>query len=340
MPQPFRIAIVGCGKIASAHAQAIVSSELTELTALVDPAVDRAAALASRVGVTPRLAARFDDVLTAVDGVIIATPNFTHADLAVQCLDRGIATLIEKPISVSVTDGERICTAAERAGTVVAVGYVTRFRDNVRLMARLLRDRRFGTVRRFAYQFGSRGGWAPVSGYNLDRAATGGGVLVVTGTHFLDRMLDWFGYPSSVSLADDSAGGPEANAVATFKFDRDTGVVRGMARFSKTVTLDAGVVVETDAGIVLLKDRTDAPVTFRPHDDAGVEQLFVPRGKTDAPGTEFVRQLEDFVGAVRGGRPPLVSGRQGLQSMRLIEDLYSRRMPLTETPDHVSLESH
>jgi predicted dehydrogenase len=339
MAQLFRTAIVGCGKIANAHAQAILASPMTELTALVDPAADRAQALAARYGVAPRIATAIDDVLPHVDGVVIATPNFTHASLAVTCVQRGVATLIEKPLAVSAAEGERICEAAEAAGVMVAVGYVTRFRDNVRLMARLLRDGAFGDVRRFAYQFGSRGGWAPVSGYNLDRAASGGGVLVVTGTHFLDRMLDLFGYPSSLQLADDSDGGPEANAVATFTFDRERGPVRGMARFSKSVALDAGLVVETASGVVILKDRPDAPVTFRPHDDPSVEQLFVPRASPDSGRSEFVRQLEDFVESARTARTPHVSGRQGLQSMRLIEDLYRHRVPLAPAAGSVSLGS-
>lgn len=339
MAQSFRMAIIGCGKIANAHAQAIVASPMTELIALVDPAADRAQALAARYGVTPRIATDIDDVLSHVNGVVIATPNHTHADLAVKCLQRGVSTLIEKPLAVSVAEGERICQVAEAAGVIVIVGYVTRFRDNVRLMARLLRDGTFGNVQRFAYQFGSRGGWAPVSAYNLDRAATGGGVLVVTGTHFLDRMLDWFGYPSTVRLADDSEGGPEANAVATFTFDRDRGPVRGMARFSKSVTLEGGLVVETENGVVILKDRPDAPVTFRPHHDASVDQLFVPRTAADASRSEFLRQLEDFVESTRTGRMPLVSGRQGLQSLRLIEDLYRHRVALAQTAATVPVES-
>jgi len=340
MTRAFRMAIVGCGRIASSHLQAIVASPLTELAALVDPTVDRAQALAARYGVAPKTTASVEDLLSQVDGVVIATPNDTHADLAVTCLKAGVSTLIEKPLAASVNEGERICRAAEDAGVALAVGYVTRFRDNVRLVARLLRDGTFGNVRRFAYQYGSRGGWAPLSGYNLDRAASGGGVLVVTGTHFLDRMLDWFGYPSRMRLADDAEGGPEANAIATFVFDTDRGSIRGHARFSKSVALEAGLVVETENGVLILRDRPDAPVTFRPHHDSSVEQLFVPRAAVGG-GTEFMRQLEDFVESARTGRTPLVSGRQSLESLRLIEDLYRHRVPLAlaAATDIVPVES-
>jgi predicted dehydrogenase len=102
-----------------------------------------------------------------------------------------------------------------------------------------------------------------------------------------------------------------------------------MARFSKSVALDAGVVLETDGGIVLLKDRPDAQIVLRPTEDSRIERIIVPRpvAGADARG-ELLMQLEDFVMAARDGRAPAVTGRQGLMSLRLIEDLYGRRAPL------------
>jgi predicted dehydrogenase len=328
----FRLAIVGCGRISAAHALAAVASPSVELTALVDPVEQRARALAERVGARPLIATSIRELHGRVDGVVIATPNHTHADLACECLAAGFHTLIEKPLAVSVAEGERILRLAAETGRVVAVGYVTRFRENVRLMASLLRRGHFGDVRRFAYQFGGRGGWAPLSAYNLDRRLTGGGVLVVTGTHFLDRMLDWFGYPDEVELADDSLGGPEANAVATFRFARGHAApLVGMARFSKSVALERGMVLDTTRGVVVLGDQPDAPIVLRPHETPGIETVVRARleGPLVARPSEFQQQLEDFIQACRGG-VPAVSGEQGLLSLRLIEALYARRRSLPE----------
>jgi len=332
MSRPFRLAIVGCGRISGAHALAAIASPSIELAALVDPVEQRAQSLAERVGASPLIATSIPELRGRVDGVVIATPNHTHAELACECLAAGVHTLIEKPLAASVADGERILRVASDTQRIVAVGYVTRFRENVRFMADLLRRGHFGEVRRFAYQFGSRGGWAPLSAYNLDRRLTGGGVLVVTGTHFIDRMLDWFGYPDEVELADDSLGGPEANAVATFRFRRVGGTpLTGVARFSKSVALDAGVVLDTARGMVVLADRPDASIVVRPHEAPGLETVVRPRleGPSLARTTEFGRQLEDFVRACRGG-VPAVTGEQGLLSLRLIEALYARRRPLPE----------
>jgi UDP-N-acetylglucosamine 3-dehydrogenase len=61
---------------------------------------------------------------TAVDGVVIATPAASHAELALPYIERGIATFIEKPMVTSVADAERIRTAAAASGALVFVGHI------------------------------------------------------------------------------------------------------------------------------------------------------------------------------------------------------------------------
>jgi predicted dehydrogenase len=199
-------------------------------------------------------------------------------------------------------------------------------------MGDLLRREHFGRVHRFAYQFGSRGGWAPMSGYNLDLKTAGGGVLMVTGTHFIDRMLDWFGYPVRSQLHDDSLGGPEANAVATFEFAHPRGPIAGTVRFSKAVGLEGGIVLETDEGIVVLRDKPGASIVVRSARTPELESALTMRRTSESPVSpgEFVQQLDDFVAAARTGAPPMVSGRSGLASLRLLEELYRNRKPLPE----------
>lgn len=328
----FRAGIIGCGRIANAHVQAMLACPDVELVALVDPAQGRAAALGEKYGTNAATHTSIGDALGDIDGAVIATPNHLHAAHAVQCLEAGVAVLIEKPLAASLADGVRIRDAAAAAGLVAAVGYVTRFNESNQLMRDLLRRDAFGRVRRFAYQFGTRGGWAPLSAYNLDRTTAGGGVLVVTGTHFLDRMLDWFGYPVRAELRDDSRGGPEANALALFEFDHPAGPIAGAVRFSKSVALEGGIVLDTEAGIVVLRDRPGAQVVIRSDKTPGLETVLRERPSHQAPARpgEFVLQLQDFVAAVRTGTPPMVSADGGVASLRLLEELYRQRRPLAD----------
>jgi predicted dehydrogenase len=327
--QPFRLALIGAGLITQeSHLPAALASPAVEVTAIVDPVVKRAAALAHAYGVSPRIAARVDDVLVEIDGAVIATPNDTHQAIAVRCLEAGVPVLIEKPLASAYQEGVAILAAAEANRRVVAVGYATRFRDEIQLLKDLLDERHFGAVRRFVHQFGTRGGWAPLSAYNLSRKAAGGGALVVTGTHFLDRMLHFWGYPDEALLEDDSRGGPEANCTARFRYSASGVPFGGVARYSKTARLPSGMVVETDRGYVILSDSDDAQIVFRSHAKPEIEVTVHRRGRP-APSPRpsvFQLQLEDFIDACRRYRPPRVDGRQGLESLRLLEQLYASRI--------------
>ena len=155
-------------------------------------------------------------------------------------------------------------------------------------------------------------------------------MLVTTGTHFLDRMLWWFGMPRSCELADDSLGGPEANAVARFRFERDGASFEGSARFSKTVRLPAGFVMDTERGRVLLREGDGELIQLRAADHPTVESLLREADRADDGLDMFARQLQDFATAIRTGRDPLVGVSQGIECARLVEPLYADRQPLDQ----------
>ena len=331
MPQPFRLALVGAGMVTrSSHLPAALTSDKVQVVALVEPMRQRAEELARWYGIAPAIVPQVQDVLGHIDGAVIATPNDTHMDIALTCLEAGVATLIEKPLASTYAEGEAIVKAGQASGTVVAVGYVLRFREDVLLLGDLLNVGYFGTVRRFAHQVGTRGGWAPMSSYNLSRQATGGGVLVVTGTHFLDRMLHFWGYPDDVAFADDAQGGPEANCIATFRYTATDTPCEGVALYSKTTELPGGLSIATDRGIVQVAELDKTDIIFRPYEHPQVEQVVRRCGPFSYPQemSLFQRQLEDFVNACQQGRSPMVDGRQGLLSLRLLEELYTRRQAL------------
>ncbi len=331
MPRELRLALIGAGQITEgSHLPAALASTKVRVAAIVDPVEARAAALARRFGITPRIAGDVASVAREIDGAVIATPNHTHKDVALTCLEAGVPVLIEKPLASSHADGLAILEAARRAGKTVAVGYCTRFRASTLLMKRLLEERFFGGVKRFYHQFGTPGGWAPLSNYILDRRSAGGGVLVVTGSHFLDRMLHFFGYPDRVAFADDGYRGPEANAIGSFHYSSGDTPLEGKVRYSKTTALPGGMVLETEAGIVSLADNDDADIILRPVRHVGLQEVI--RGdRLVASQDVFLAQLDDFAQSIVESTSPRVTGDQGLLSLRLIEELYNDR---TVLPDH------
>ena len=94
---PFRLALAGAGLIGKRHAELIRDSTECELCAIVDPAPG-AVTYASEQGV-PRYATLSElFAATRPDGVIIATPNSLHVANALDCIERGVPALIEKPV--------------------------------------------------------------------------------------------------------------------------------------------------------------------------------------------------------------------------------------------------
>jgi predicted dehydrogenase len=331
MSSKIRLALVGGGLITeSAHLPAALACPDAELAALVDPVLDRIDGLARRFGIAPRLARDVTEVLDRVDAAVIATPNDSHAPIALACISAGVPVLIEKPLAASLSDGRAIAEAARDKGVLVAPGYVTRFRPNLRMLKSLLDAGYFGRIRRFVHQFGTPGGWAPLSGYNLARASTGGGVLMVTGTHFIDRLLWFWGMPAAVSYWDDSRGGPEANCVARFRFEAGEGF-EGEVRYSKTVALPGALVIEADRGTVIVADTDDAEIVFRVRDEADLVHVLREAnsgGRTDQ--SPFDRQMCAFIAACRARDASAFSVEQAVDSLQLIERLYGCRQALVD----------
>jgi UDP-N-acetylglucosamine 3-dehydrogenase len=131
-----KIGVVGAGGWGKNHLR--VLSELEALAAFcdVDPEKLDFYAKKYRTHAYPRL----DDMLEneALDGVTICTPTTTHGAVAAKTLERGLDTFVEKPLTYTSREGERLVRLAAAQGVVLAVGYIERFNPAVTELARIL----------------------------------------------------------------------------------------------------------------------------------------------------------------------------------------------------------
>src|SRR5579884_725486 len=116
MPDTDRLAfgLVGCGTIASTHADALSSLGNASLVACCDIVPERAHAFAQRYGIaSEHTHARFSSFLEdpAVRAVTICTPSGTHAELGAASLQSGRPTVVEKPMDVSLSACDRLLRA-------------------------------------------------------------------------------------------------------------------------------------------------------------------------------------------------------------------------------------
>jgi predicted dehydrogenase len=116
------IVVIGAGVIGRKHAEIIQRSPFFILTGIAEP-TENGKNYAKDLGVPWYADAA--DLLDAVepDAAIIATPNETHREMALACIERSIPAILEKPIAGSLDDAAAIVAASERAGIPVLVGH-------------------------------------------------------------------------------------------------------------------------------------------------------------------------------------------------------------------------
>jgi len=123
---------------------------------------------------------------TKVDGVLIATPPTTHADLAVAAFAAGLAVYVEKPLAADEGDGQNIVDAWNRAGTIGMVGFNYRFNSVIRDLHRALAAGEIGPVVAARTQFGLVSDELPPW---KQKRASGGGALLDLGSHHIDLLV-------------------------------------------------------------------------------------------------------------------------------------------------------
>lgn len=147
MPEPLRIAFLGCGRITARHAKLLRSIGGVALRFASRDAA-KAAAFAARHGGEAShgsYQSAIDD--PAVQVVVVATPPDAHRDLALAALAAGRDVVIEKPAFVSSHDGEPVAAAARESGRQVLVAENYRYRPLLRTLQRLLADGVIGELR-------------------------------------------------------------------------------------------------------------------------------------------------------------------------------------------------
>jgi predicted dehydrogenase len=120
-----RTAIIGVGHFGQHHAGKLAAAAESELVAVVDHDLARAAAIAGRFG-----AAAYADhraLLGQVDAVSIATPPASHFAVARDFLEHDAHVLVEKPITETIEDAGRLIRLAAERGRVLQVGHIERF---------------------------------------------------------------------------------------------------------------------------------------------------------------------------------------------------------------------
>lgn len=181
-----RIAIVGCGAIARAHAAAIAELPGIELSTVVDSDSAARARATEEFGV-PALSS-VEQLLEAgdIDAACVCTPPATHPELTEALLLGGVDVLCEKPAAVTSEAADRMREAAVRSGRRLSVSAKFRHVEDLAEAGRRIAGGEIGKPLSFAVTFCApvdvRGRWPS------NPELSGGGVLMDNGPHAFDVL--------------------------------------------------------------------------------------------------------------------------------------------------------
>jgi predicted dehydrogenase len=319
------LALIGCGAVADVfHLPALRRRpDLLPSLILVDPNIEQARRVREAVGGADAVA-NHREVLSRVQGAIIATPHHLHYPITLDCIGAGVHVLCEKPLASSRSEVDDIVAAAERSKVRVAVDHTRRFFSSFREVQRLAASGELGEIREIDYELGEPFGWPAATESYFGIKGGGRGVLFDTGAHVVDLVCWWMGgEPDSIDYRDDARGGTEA----VCKIVMQRGPTTARVHLSWLTKLR----------------NTYRVVGTRGSVEGGVYEWsslsrFDASGKKRRVATDRPRQLADFfdmllanfVDVVSKGAAPTVSAADARAVISVIDRCYADRHTLPE----------
>ena len=202
----YKVGIIGSGARSRSYARSYVESGDIDIVALVDPNPGHRKAMASIAGIPPGYR-EYDDwrpmlaAHTDLDGAVIASPNFTHAEPAVACFGMGMPLALEKPLEVNQERCESILDAERDHNGRSLIGFVLRSTPFYSTIHRLLRDGAIGSL--CSIQADELPSWSVSSIMNRSPwrryVERSGGAMLEKSCHDMD-ILNWMMGCRPVSL--------------------------------------------------------------------------------------------------------------------------------------------
>jgi len=299
MVDRLKIGVVGTGYLGRLHTRVLSEMVDVELVGFVEHHDEVAAEVSRTLGV-PRIAT-LEELVSKVDCAVVATPTVTHFEVARQLLLAGCDVMIEKPISVTLDEGNRLIALAAEKGLLIQVGHVERYNPAVAAVTQHVVDPRFMEAQRIGVFVGRS--------LDID-------VLLDLMVHDLNLVLSFIKSPVKSIHAVGVPVLTDKVDIANVRLEFENGAVANLTasrvsnervRKFRVFGHDYYVSVDTKdqeaKGYRLVKEngsRTIVPM-----------ELIVEKKEP------LRAELEQFAAAVRSRQRPLVAGEDGLAALEL-----------------------
>jgi predicted dehydrogenase len=141
-----KVGIIGVGYLGTQHARILSYLEEAELIGVADIDFKKAMVIGNRHGV--KYYDNYESMLDEVDAGIVATPTSEHYAISMKLLKEGKSVLVEKPITETVEQAEKLVSTADKNGLILQIGHLERFNPAVEALEDLISEPKFIEVQR------------------------------------------------------------------------------------------------------------------------------------------------------------------------------------------------
>ncbi|MGM0562737.1 MAG: Gfo/Idh/MocA family protein [Pseudomonadota bacterium] len=295
-----KAAVVGTGYLGKFHAQKYAALPDAELVAVVDTNEEQGKAVAAENGC--EFSRDLDQIIGRVDAVSIAAPTTLHYPIAKSCLEAGIHVLVEKPMTVSIEEADELIDIARENNCILQVGHLERFNAAVLEAMPLLQSPRFIEAHRLA---------------PYKPRATDVNVVLDLMIHDIDIVLNMVDAEVTDIVASGSPILSESTDICNARLTFANGCVANVTA--------SRISMKSERKMRIFQDRSCLTVDFQnrtlSHYYPGEGEMFpgVPNIENSEThyenGDALYTEIESFVGCIRNGQQPLVSGRDGRRAL-------------------------
>lgn len=340
--QKINFAIVGYGGMGSYHARTLMptQAERLNITGVYD--IDGArleAAQAEGFETYDSFEAILKD--EAIEGILIATPNDSHKDLAITAMRAGKHVLCEKPVAMNVEELDEILAVAKETGKTFMVHQNRRWDPDFLMVRNMYQQKPIGEV----FQIESRvQGANGIPGDWRHLKEHGGGMLLDWGVHLLDQLLWLVESPIKTMNVDFSyvLGDPVDDGFFTY-ITFENGVraivevgtsnytklprwyVKGTEGTAKIEDWDLSgeMIRATNAEGVSAPTPIQAGVgltkTMAPPSEEAMENIPLPSSEAD-----FIPFYQNVYEVIREGAEPIVKNEEVRTVLALIDEMFKQ----------------
>ena len=329
MSEKFRVALVGCGRIAKNHFDAIDRVDGLDLVAVADVVQARAEAAGTANGV-PAFAS-LADMMAAVDCdiVTVATPSGLHPVHGIEAARAGKHVVSEKPMAISLAGADSLIDACSEAGVRLFVVKQNRLNPAIQLVKRAVEKGRFGRI----HSANCTVRWARPQDY-YDQApwrgtwAMDGGAFMNQASHYVD-LIQWLAGPvgsvAAMTATQERKIEAEDSGAAVLRFQNGAIGVLDVTMLTYPRNLEGSLTILGNRGSVKIGgtavNRVDTWL-FEDYDD---DDKLIESAATTPPtvyGFGHQGYYRNVLRVLRGEAVPDTDGREGRKSLEIILAIY------------------